>query len=215
MKKKGISTLKVAATYIGVIVGAGFATGQEVLQFFSRFGSLGLMGLIVTTVLFIAFGHIIMDLGKELHARSHLEIIRYAGGKIVGTVIDWIINFFLFGAFTAMIAGTGALFMEQFHLPGILGNVLMAVITAVTVLTGIQGVINSISIVVPFLFIAVIGTTVFRDHPYAPRYRGGAARRGRKRADHQLAFAGDPIRVIQFGHIRCRAGTAGGGGQGR
>ena len=161
MKQKGISTLKVAATYIGVIVGAGFATGQEVLQFFSRFGSLGLMGLIVTTVLFIAFGHIIMDLGKELHARSHLEIIRYAGGKIVGTVIDWIINFFLFGAFTAMIAGTGALFMEQFHLPGILGNVLMAVITAGTVLTGIQGVINSISIVVPFLFVAVIGTTVF------------------------------------------------------
>lgn len=161
MKKQGVSTWKVAATYIGVIVGAGFATGQEVLQFFSRFGFLGLMGLIVTTVLFIAFGHIIMDLGKELHARSHLVIIRYAGGKVVGTAIDWIINFFLFGAFTAMLAGTGALFVEQFHLPGILGNVLMAVITAVTVLSGIQGVINSISIIVPFLFIAVIGTTVF------------------------------------------------------
>jgi len=160
MKQKGISTLKVAATYIGVIVGAGFATGQEVLQFFSRFGSLGLAGLILTTVLFIVFGHIIMDLGKELHARSHREILRYTGGKFIGTAIDWIINFFLFGALTAMIAGTGALFAEQFHLPGILGNVLMALLTAITVLSGFEGVINSISMIVPFLIAAVLGTTI-------------------------------------------------------
>ena len=161
MPKRGVSTLKVAATYIGVIVGAGFATGQEVLQFFSRFGSLGLGGLILTTVLFIVFGHIIMDLGKELRARSHREILRYTGGRFIGTAIDWIINFFLFGALTAMIAGTGALFLEQFHLPPILGNILMALFTAVTVLSGFEGVINSISLIVPFLIAAVLGTTIF------------------------------------------------------
>ena len=33
MKDKGISTLKVAATYIGTVVGAGFATGQEIPSF--------------------------------------------------------------------------------------------------------------------------------------------------------------------------------------
>lgn len=159
MKQKGVSTWQVAGTYIGTIVGAGFATGQEVLQFFTRFGAWGLAGLIVTAVLFIVFGYIIMDLGMRLHARSHREIIRYAGGRILGAAIDWIINFFLFGALTAMIAGTGALFIQQFHLPGILGNILMAMLTALTVLTGIHGVINSISIVVPFLLAAVLGTT--------------------------------------------------------
>jgi uncharacterized membrane protein YkvI len=40
MNKKSVSTLKVAATYIGTVVGAGFATGQELLQFFSKFGSI-------------------------------------------------------------------------------------------------------------------------------------------------------------------------------
>ena len=38
MKNTGVSTLKVAAAYIGTVVGAGFATGQEILQFFNRFG---------------------------------------------------------------------------------------------------------------------------------------------------------------------------------
>ena len=161
MKKDGISTQKVAATYIGTIVGAGFATGQEVLQFFTRFGVMGLAGLIFTTFMFIIFGYIIMDLGKDLNAQSHLEIIKYSGGKVLGTIIDIIITFFLFGALTAMIAGTGALFTQQFNLSSILGNLVMGVLTAVTVLKGINGVIDSISFVVPFLLVSVIGASVY------------------------------------------------------
>lgn len=161
MGKKGVSTLKVAATYIGTVVGAGFATGQEILQFFNRFGALGLAGIIVTTIMFMVFGYFIMDLGNKLQAHSYLEIIKYTGGRKLGTITDLIITVFLFGSFTAMIAGTGALFSQQFNLPALVGNILMAVLTAVTVLTGINGVINSISFVVPFLLTAVIGTGIF------------------------------------------------------
>jgi uncharacterized membrane protein YkvI len=161
MEKDGISTLKVAATYIGTIVGAGFATGQEVLQFFARFGINGIYGLILTTLLFMFFGYIIMVLGKELNASSHLEIIRYSGGKFIGTIIDIIILFFLFGALTAMIAGSGALFHQQFGISSLVGNILMSIITVLTVLTGINGIINSISIIVPFLLVSVIGICVY------------------------------------------------------
>lgn len=161
MKRNGISSFKVAATYIGTIVGAGFATGQEVLQFFTRFGTMGLFGLILTTVLFIVFGYIIMSLGRRLTAQSHLEIIRYSAGKYLGSIIDAIITFFLFGALTAMIAGTGALFEQQLNLPSLLGSIVMGVITLITVLTGIKGVINSISFVVPFLLFSVIGISVY------------------------------------------------------
>lgn len=160
MKKNGVSPLKIAGVYIGTIVGAGFATGQEILQFFARFGLDGLWGIISTTVLFIIFGYIVLELGYKLFAQSHLEIIKYSGGKVIGTVMDLMITFFLFGSMTAMIAGTGALFAQQFGLPAFLGSLLMAVITAITVLTGINGVINSISIVVPFLLTSVIGISI-------------------------------------------------------
>ena len=161
MKKKKITSLKVAATYIGTVVGAGFATGQEILQFFTKFGIMGLAGILVSTIMFILFGYIIMDLGKKLGAHSHLEIIKYSDNGMTGKIVDSIITFFLFGSFTSMIAGTGALFIQQFGLTSLMGNILMAVITAVTVLTGINGVINSISFVVPFLLAAVIGTSLF------------------------------------------------------
>jgi uncharacterized membrane protein YkvI len=155
-----VSGLKVAATYIGTVVGAGFATGQEVLQFFNRFSKMGLVGIIVATIMFIIFGYIIMDLGMKLRSRSHQEIINHSAGSIFGIFLDLLITFFLFGSFTAMIAGAGAMFAQQFNVSSSVGNILMAVITAITVMTGINGVINSISFVVPFLLATVVGTGI-------------------------------------------------------
>ncbi|HOM03436.1 MAG TPA: hypothetical protein PLH43_11510 [Acetivibrio sp.] len=160
MDNNRISTFKVAATYIGTVVGAGFASGQEMLQFFAVFGLKGLWGLLVVTALFMVFGYIIMGIGRSLGAESHLQIIKHSGGRFLGTLTDWLITFFLFGALTAMIAGSGALVKQQFGINPLWGNIFMAAFTALTVLTGIKGVINSISAVVPFLITSAVGISL-------------------------------------------------------
>jgi len=157
---KNISTFKVAAVYIGTIVGAGFASGQEVLQFFSFFGLPGILGLAISTVMFIFFGLIILELGRRLNADSHREVINYAGGRWLGKAIDGVITFFLFGALTAMTAGAGAIFEEQFGLPFLLGSLILVLTTMLTVLLGISGVISAISYVVPVLLVTVLGITI-------------------------------------------------------
>jgi len=159
--RREISVFKVAATYIGTVVGAGFASGQEILQFFAVFGSDGFLGLVIVTILFIFYGYIIMKLGNDLNSSSHVDVIKKAGGKYIGPVLDLLITFFLFGSLTAMIAGSGAIFRQQFNLPEVWGNLLMIVITTVTVLTGIEGVINSISFVVPFLLVVALGVSIY------------------------------------------------------
>ncbi|MCL2740166.1 MAG: hypothetical protein FWE47_03120, partial [Oscillospiraceae bacterium] len=158
---KNVGALKIAGVYIGTVVGAGFATGQEVLQFFSRFGISGIWGIALATALFIIYGYIIIALGLSLGASSHLEVLMASCGTKIGRVMDFIVTFFLFGAITAMFAGTGALFEQQWGLPMILGCGIMAIITAVTVLTGIKGVLNSISFVAPFLIVTVVGICVY------------------------------------------------------
>lgn len=157
---KQISTLKIAAVYIGTIVGAGFASGQEVLQFFSFFGLTGLPALGISTFLFIFFGLIILELGRRLAADSHREVIQHAGGRWLGFAIDRVITFFLFGAVTAMAAGAGAIFKEQLGLPYLLGSLVMVAGTVLVVLVGIHGVINAISFVVPVLLVSVFGLTI-------------------------------------------------------
>ncbi len=161
MANKKLSVFTIAATYIGTVVGAGFASGQEVLQFFGYFGFWGIIGLLITTVLLVLFGYIILELGRRLKAESHLEVIRYAGGKWVGTIIDLVITFFLFGGFVAMAAGSGALIMEQFNFPFFWGSLLMIIITLFTVLIGFTGVITSISFVVPLLLTAVFSVAIY------------------------------------------------------
>lgn len=157
---KQITTFKVAAAYMGTIVGAGFASGQEVMQFFTFFGINGIPALVMAAFLFVFFGVIILELGRRLKARSHQEVIRYAGGQWMGTAVDAVITFFLFGAMTAMAAGSGAIFVQQFGLPHALGSLVMVAATVFTVLLGIHGVINAISFVVPFLIVAVLGISI-------------------------------------------------------
>lgn len=160
MKNKKITTLQVAGTYIGTIVGAGFASGQEMLQFFVSFGKIGLVGLLIVTLLFIYFGYIIMELGWQLKVSSHLPIVKKVGGKYLSVFSDVVITFFLFGALTAMIAGSGALFHQEFNLNPHLGSLFMATITVITVLGGFDSIINSISIVVPFLILSAVTVSI-------------------------------------------------------
>lgn len=159
--KASFGILQIASAYIGTVVGAGFASGQEVLQFFSAYGWSGIWGIVISTSLFFFIGYSILVLGRNLQADSHVDIVRFTNGKILGSVIDMIITVFLFGALAAMIAGAGAIFEEQFGISSIWGTLTMAVVSLLTVITGTKGVINAISYVVPFLILSVLFISVY------------------------------------------------------
>lgn len=53
-QNQNVGIFKIAATYIGTIVGAGFASGQEVLQYFVSYGIVGVIGIIISTFLFFS-----------------------------------------------------------------------------------------------------------------------------------------------------------------
>lgn len=156
LKNKKVTAFQVAGTYIGTIVGAGFASGQEILQFFVSFGIWGFAGLVIVTLLFIYFGYIVMELGWKLNVSSHLPIVTKVGGRVIGRFSDIVITFFLFGALTAMIAGSGALFHQEFNLHPMLGSLLMVSITVITVIGGFNSIINSISMIAPFLILSAL-----------------------------------------------------------
>ncbi|HOP68380.1 MAG: hypothetical protein WBK48_01890 [Dethiobacteria bacterium] len=156
-----MSALKVGAVYIGTVVGAGFASGQEILQFFGYFGLWGLAGLALATLLFGLLGAKVMLIAQRSGKGSYSRVIDAVGGRRLGPFISMVITFFLFGIFVAMVAGTGAVFEQEFNLPRSLGLAVMAGISAVTVLSGLGRVIDTISGVVPFLIAAVLGVGLY------------------------------------------------------
>lgn len=154
-------TFGIAAAYVGTVVGAGFASGQEIMQFFTAFGPSGLAGLVVALCSFAFFGVRIVQIGRVLHAQSHRPLVRRAIGPLMGMIIDVLLTLFLLGTTAAMASGAGATFYEQFGWPRWLGSTLLIGITIATVLIGIRGVVRSIGFVAPVLIVSVLLISVF------------------------------------------------------
>lgn len=162
--KGGISlkkSIQIAGAFIGVIVGAGFASGQEILQFFTGFGWMGIAGAVLATFFFAFLGMNLTQLGSRLQTDSHKDVIYHICGKYLGMAVDFIITFFLFGVAVVMLAGSGSIFEEQFGIPSMAGNIIMAVLTILTVCLNIQKVISIISLVTPFLLLLVVIISVY------------------------------------------------------
>lgn len=158
MKKNtpSLSMCQIASAYIGTVVGAGFASGQEVLQFFNAYGLYGLFGMLISSLLFFFIGYSILMLGKNLNARSHVDIVRFTNGDLLGSLIDIVITVFMFGGLAAMLAGAGAICDEQFGIAPIWGVAAMAAAALFTVATGTKSMVSAMSAIVPFLIFSVL-----------------------------------------------------------
>lgn len=100
--------LKIASAFIGIIVGAGFASGQEVLQYFTSFGHWGTAAAVLATALFAYLGMMLTMLGSQTKTMSHKKVIYQISGRWVGVIVDYVIIFTLFGVGVVMIAGAGS-----------------------------------------------------------------------------------------------------------
>ena len=154
-------SFQIAGAFIGVIVGAGFASGQEILQFFTSFGPISIVGTLVATTLFAFLGMNLTQLGSRLQTKSHQRVIYHICGRYLGVIIDIIITFFLFGVTVVMFSGAGAIFEQQFGIPSFIGSILMAIVTILTVTLSVQKVITLIGAFTPFLLLIVIVITVY------------------------------------------------------
>lgn len=148
-------SFQIGSAFVGLIVGAGFASGQEVMQYFTSFGIWGTAGGVVTTALFIFLGYTFAQLGTNLKANSHKEVLYYIGGRFVGPVLDIVITFFLFGVAVVMFAGAGSTFNQMFGVSPVVGSIIMAAIVISTLLLNTNKIIGIIATITPYL-IAVI-----------------------------------------------------------
>ncbi|HEX6972474.1 MAG TPA: hypothetical protein VF234_09660 [Limnochordia bacterium] len=165
---------KIGAVYVGTVVGAGFASGQEVLRFFTAFGGAGTWGLAAAGLMFALFGWAAMEVGQAVGARSHAEVVRAILGPGLGPALDWGITLFLYAIVVLMAAGAGAVFSEQYGLPAGWGSLVMIAAATGTVLFGFAGVVRSIAIVAPALVAAVLllGLLTVLGRPIPPAVLG-------------------------------------------
>lgn len=155
------NTLRVAGAYVGTIVGAGYASGQEILQFFTSYGWWGILGALITMGLYPLIGFYLVVLGEKLQATSHKKVIHHLLGKHLGLVIDVAIAFFLFGVGVIMVAGSGSLFSQQFGVNPVYGYITLTILLILTLVLRIRKIITVISWISPYAFILIIIIAIY------------------------------------------------------
>lgn len=144
-------SFQLASVYVGTIVGAGFATGREIVEFFSQYGLYGLIGIIIAGLCFIWFGVKIMLLAIRLEAKSFHQLNLYMFGPYITPIINVIMFIMLLGVSAVMLSGAGSVFEEQLLLPKQLGVFVTIFLTLIVLTIGTSGLVLVNSFVVPVL----------------------------------------------------------------
>lgn len=167
MKNKNI--LKVVFVIIGTMIGAGFASGQEMYLFFFSYGIKGLMGLVLSSLLIGIVIYQTFRIVNQYKVGTYKEFldILIPKSRKVKPIINTIINLFLLITFFIMIAGFGAYFEQELGVNSLIGSSILASVTFIIFMTSVKGVVKANELLVPVLigFLVIIGILNLKNLP--------------------------------------------------
>ena len=128
---------------IGALIGAGFASGQEMYSFFYAYGIYGIIGMIVSCSLMSIVIFKCLKLIYDRNINSYDEFLEiYIKNKKITKLINLILNILLLITFYIMIAGFGAYFEQEIGINRTIGSAILAVLTALVFFTNVKGVLK-------------------------------------------------------------------------
>lgn len=88
-----------ASIYIATIVGAGFASGREIVQFFTSYYRGGFYGILLTGVLFAFIGYTVLNKVYLERIQNYEEFLFPTVGWVLGWVMEIIVTLFMASVF--------------------------------------------------------------------------------------------------------------------
>ncbi len=158
--------LSFAGTTIAFFIGSGFATAQEILQYFAAYGSRFIVVVLLSMLIFTYTNWSFIHAGTACARKDDGNVYRYYCGKYIGAFYDVFSIIFIFLSYVVMCGGAGAAFAQQFSAPVWAGVLLLAGLVILTVIMGLDGLVNVLGKLGPVIiaFIMLIGVwTVTRD----------------------------------------------------
>ena len=146
--------------FIGIVVGAGFASGQEAMQYFVAFGEWGLWGIALAAGLMMVTGVSILQLGSYFQAVEHTAVYNKIASPVTAKILDWSTLITLFSIGFVMFAGGGSNINQQFpSIPVWVGGTVMLILVLLVGLMDVDRVTRVIGTITPFIIVFVVLAT--------------------------------------------------------
>lgn len=157
-RSSAMRILTYAGAIMAFLIGSGFATGQEIMQYFASYGFWGTFGTGTVVLLLISFVSIqFLSVGQREKFAKPSQIFEYYAGKYVGKFFDYFSIVFVFLSFTVMVAGAGAVFQEHYNLPAWAGGFGLTALVSITVLFGLNSLVDVIGKIGPLIVLIAVG----------------------------------------------------------
>lgn len=160
MEQGKITLWQVALTYIGAVVGAGFASGQELLKFFVVFGQSGIIGAALSGFFFGFFGLLVIRMAAREKMTGYYDLLRFLFGKRLAVVFDGVTTVLLFLSLAIMLVAGSSLFQQLWGMPLWLGYLCTLALVYFALLADLSGVLWLNTVLLPGLIILTLATAL-------------------------------------------------------
>ena len=155
-----IEVISITLVIIGALIGAGFASGQEIFSFFYIYGKNGIYGILIMSILIGIFIYKRLKIIYQKQVYNYNDFLNlFIKNTKIRNVILWIVNVLLLVSFYIMVAGFGAYFEQEIGINRIIGSIVLNLLCVIVFFSNIKGVLKASNLIVPFLifFIFFIG----------------------------------------------------------
>jgi uncharacterized membrane protein YkvI len=152
-----LSGLKWMFLIMGTIIGAGYASGRELWQFFGPESGLAIF---IFAVCFSMCCIIIMKISRKLNTTHYIPLLEQLVGKKLTKLYDYMIVVYLFTTTAVMLAGGGAT-LEIIHVPYIFGIIIISLLVVFIFFWDTKGILSINAILIPLLSISLIALLAF------------------------------------------------------
>lgn len=155
-----IEVISITLVIIGALIGAGFASGQEIFSFFYIYGKNGIYGILIMSILIGIFIYKSLKIIYQKQVYNYNDFLNlFIKNTKIRNVILWIVNLLLLVSFYIMVAGFGAYFEQEIGINRIIGSIVLNLLCVIVFFSNIKGVLKASNLIVPFLifFIFFIG----------------------------------------------------------
>lgn len=148
-------TINISAVFIGLVIGAGFASGREIFEYFNIPSSTEFTGIVIATISFGAICYIIMKLAQRYKCSDFDSLLGSLTGQFA-PIVRFFMLFYMFCGFFIMMSASGVIAEETFGLSPQLGIWFLATVCFCVFSFDIKGLVAINTVLVPFMIAGMV-----------------------------------------------------------
>lgn len=155
MKPNIQNGLKICFTIVGTNIGAGFASGREIWEFFGSYGTKSTLYIVISMTLFVVCSMVVLWISWKQQTDHYYSVLTLIMGERVARFFDGLILLYLLLSTLVMFAGSGATF-SQWNMSFLTGSAVLAFAVWVVLFRDIEGIKSLNYLLMPCLTVILV-----------------------------------------------------------